>query len=215
MLAVLLLSTQALAGTTGTAGSAWRPSWLGPRLNLGLAVTRAGNPVENALQPGAWTGTGARLGTGLSLGIGPQWGLVAEVGYHSLFGTPTAEVDREMTNSVRTSALHLGYGWVAVEALVGKVRFAIGPEWAAGGGVAIGAANCLDCSEVVGDGSRQRLLGTIRAGGATGAVSFSLMEQGGFSGALGIISGALTDAVRWYPWGEVALVVTPTPSRRN
>lgn len=39
-------------------------------------------------------------------------------------------------------------------------------------------------------------------------------SKNGLASALGVRSGAQTH-VRWYPWGEVALLVTPTPVRRD
>lgn len=58
--------------------------------------------------------------------------------------------------------------------------------------------------------------GAVSEGMAFGAhvLHMGYSSENSLASALGVRSGAQTN-VRWYPWGEVALLVTPTPVRRD
>lgn len=58
--------------------------------------------------------------------------------------------------------------------------------------------------------------GVVSESMAFGAIVLHMgySTKNGLASALGGCSGAQTN-VRWYPWGEVALLVTPTPVRRD
>ncbi len=204
-------------------------AWVGPRATVGVAVltagalNSAGSSADAGLQATSFGGLGARLGVGVDMGLTRHVGLLAEVGYHDLFGA--ARYDGEVTESadstaVKGNSIHMGYGWLAASFRFGKLWAAAGPIWGIGGGSVTGAdgycvANPSDasCVDSAGLGEQnapyQRLSGRIMAGGGAASVSYALFDAGSFSGAATLEGGAQTDSYRLYPWGQVALTLAP------
>ncbi|MDP2311454.1 MAG: hypothetical protein Q8P41_01000 [Pseudomonadota bacterium] len=206
-------------------------AYVGPRAQLGVAFTTAGD-IDNAslsadsgLQAGPFSGSGARLGVGLEVGLSKNFGVIAEVGYHNMFGAPTRTegdlADREEYLTAGNN-LHLGYGWLAANLRFGNLWIAAGPIWSAGGGVVTGLDDgCADggCGDYAGlgdDGAPyQRLDGDITMGGAAASISYALVDLGSLKGALTVEGGAQSDNLRMYPWGQVAFTIAPSASRRK
>jgi hypothetical protein len=207
-------------------------AYVGPRAELGVAFTQAGSvasaPTDlDALQPAAFSGEGVRLGVGLEVGLTQHVGVIAEVGYHNLFGAaaPTGEPLAEHDGyPVAGNNLHMGYGWLAASFRFGNLWLAAGPLWGAGAGVATGVAGSGDdglaTSEEIPDAPEdaaayQRLNGNVRAGGGAASLSYAMVDLGSLRGALTLEGGAQTDTYRLYPWGQVAFTIAPAASRRT
>jgi hypothetical protein len=206
---------------------AFKFAYLGPRGQVGVAYTLGGAPAEDndALMPDAFSGAGARLGVGLEVGLTPAFGVIAEVGYHSLFAD---HVSADGEPDVATDTLHLGYGWLAANLRFGRVWLAAGPIFSVGGGNVTGlASSCLDgCAgyspdELENPDAQEDIGYTpfrangMRLGGGAASLSFALVDFGALSGALAVEGGAQTDNTRLYPWGQVAFAVAPSASRRK
>jgi hypothetical protein len=206
-------------------------AYVGPRAQLGVAFTAAGDvddaslSAEGGLQAAAFGGSGARLGVGLEIGLSKTFGVIAEVGYHNLFGapsqdgTPLAEREEYLTAG---NNLHLGYGWLAGNLRFGDLWIAAGPIFSAGGGVVTGVdAGCAGgaCGEYDGladdAAAYQRLDGDVRMGGGAASLSYALVDFGSLKGALTLEGGAQSDSYRMYPWGQVAFTIAPSASRRK
>lgn len=205
-------------------------AYVGPRLELGVAFTsagelnEAGSGADAGLQAASFGGPGARVGVGLEIGLSPNFGVIAEVGYHNLFGSPTADGEKLEDNEqyvVAGNSMHMGFGWLAASIRAGNLWFAVGPLWGAGTGTVTGVAGfCVDggtCEEFAAPGGEsaryQRVTGDITAGGGAASLSYALMDLGKLKGALTLGGGAQTDSFRLYPWGEVAFTVAPASRR--
>ncbi len=208
-------------------------AYVGPRAQVGVSFTAAGAVNEAGLadpstnpQAVAFSGSGARVGVGLEVGISPTIGLIAEVGYHNLFGAPVvgdsplAERDEYLTGG---NNIHMGYGWLAGSLRLGDLWIAAGPIWGAGSGVVAGVAGSCDglaCADDFPDSAEegaayQRLTGDITAGGAAASLSYAIVDLGSLRGAITLSGGAQTDSYRMYPWGQLAFSVAPATSRRK
>lgn len=199
----------------------FKPAYVGPRASVGVAFTSAGAPAaaEGAVQAVGFGGAGARLGVGLEVGLTETVGVIAEVGYHNLFGAPKAEDGSELVSTDQFEApgnsMHLGYGWLAGSVRLGDIWLAAGPVWGAGTGKVTGEAGAPDAATCESAfttecGMRyQRLSGSIKAGGAAGSVSYAMLDLGSLKGAVTLEGGAQTDSSRWYPWGQLAFTVAP------
>ena len=96
-------------------------AFVGLRGEVGVAYTMGGDVAEtDTLQAGAFSGMGARLGVGLEVGLSKNFGVVAQVGYHNLFGQPEGSDDPTYTTA--TNNLHLGYGWLAADLQIGRAH---------------------------------------------------------------------------------------------
>lgn len=210
-------------------GRAFQFGWMGPRASVGVSALVAGElnthgtAADAGLQATHFGGVGARIGVGVDVGLTDKLGVLAEVGYHDLFGSE--RIDGEaVTNpdgsTVQGNSIHLGYGWLAGSLRVGKFWAAAGPIWGVGGGSITGAdgfcvsnptdAACVDSAGLGEENARfQRLSGKIMAGGAAASVSYALFDVGPFSGAVSLTGGAQTDSYRLYPWGEAGLTFAP------
>lgn len=205
-------------------------AYVGPRAQVGVAYTLAGEVDDAALaggglQAGPFGGAGARLGVGLEVGLSQSFGVIAEVGYHSLFGEATyggAPIAARDEYLVSGNNFHLGYGWLAANLRFGNVWLAAGPIFSAGGGVVTGVdEGCVGgaCGEFSGltdeTAPYQRLDGDVRMGGGVAALSFALVDFGSLKGAVTVEGGAQSDSLRLYPWGQVAFTIAPSASRRK
>lgn len=201
-------------------------AYVGPRAQLGVAFTSGGEASEDAvtagLQPGGFAGAGARVGVGVEVGISQTFGIIAEVGYHSLFADAPADVAEVEEYRVEGSNLHLGYGWLAANLRFGNLWIAAGPIWSAGGGAVLGldercvSAGCGEYDPSTEQAATyQRLNGDVKMGGAAASLSYALVDLGSLKGALTVEGGAQSDTTRLYPWGQVAFSVAPSGSRRK
>lgn len=201
----------------------FKPAFVGPRATLGVAFTQAGDPNDaTTTQALGFGGAGARIGVGLEVGLTPKVGVLAEVGYHNLFGTPQDNAGQQLETvrefQVEGNSLHMGYGWLALSYRAGNVWLSAGPVWGAGKGNVVGAAgseaaaNCVSDEQLATEECRMlytRLNGNIKAGGGAASVSYAMVDLGSMKGALTLEGGAQTDSVRLYPWGQVGLTIAP------
>jgi hypothetical protein len=201
-------------------------AYVGPRAELGVAVTLPGSPSDdpNVAQPDAFGGAGARLGVGVEVGFNERVGLLAEVGYHNLFSDPP--VDANASYAVSANGIHMGYGWLAAVYRADKVWLAAGPIWGAGGGKVTGlsqscidSASCKDATGAVqgqtGDAAYQAMSGEIYAGGGAASVSYAVADLGKkLRGAVTLEGGAQTDSMRLYPWVQAAFSIAPNGGKK-
>jgi hypothetical protein len=206
-------------------------AYVGPRASVGVSFTSAGGlseagaSADAGLQAGAFGGSGARVGAGLEVGLSDTFGLIAEVGYHNLFGAPATGGERLAATDQYTVAgnnLHMGYGWLAASARFGGLWLAAGPIWGAGTGSVTGVdgycatpGNCEDVTLTEETARYQRLTGSITAGGAAASVGYKLVDLGNLAGAITLEGGAQTDSYRLYPWGQLAFTIAPSGSREE
>lgn len=199
----------------------------GLRADVGAAVIFPGDTFEGAVsesgsvQPGGFGGVGARLGVGLELGATENFGVIAQVGYHNLFGDPLVENPDSIEYVVQPNSVHMAYVWLAGDLRLGDFWLAGGPVWGIGAGTVTGldpycvdSAKCTDADGVVygstTDAEYQRLSGTIMAGGGALSASYAFVDVGSLRGAATVQGGAQTDLTRLYPWVQVAFTLAPS-----
>jgi hypothetical protein len=202
-------------------------AYVGPRADLGVAVLFPGESFDGvvtesgALQPESFGGAGARLGIGLEMGLSENFGVIAQVGYHNLFGAPVVEDSAPDSYTVNPNSVHMGYGWLAVSVRLDDLWFAAGPLWGIGVGTVTGldpacvsSAACTDPEGQVFNATDfadyQQLSGTIMAGGGAASVSYAVVDIGSLRGAVSVEGGAQTDFVRLYPWAQAAFTIAPS-----
>lgn len=203
-------------------------SYVGPRVDLGLAVGMAGEP-NSADQADGFGGMGGRIGLGVELGLSTRFGVVAQVGYHNLYsgapeGTPPTLSALDDTTSTSWVApptrnnLQLGFGWLAGAVRLGDLRIAAGPTYAVGVAKAVGSVPD-DGGGATGssDGStaQQYLSGKVRVGGAELGLFYGFLNFGNLQSGVGLHAGAFTDSGRWYSWGQLAFTLAPAAYRRD
>lgn len=220
-------------GAVRTPGEPFKLAWAGPRVSVGVAYTQAGAASTQALakegyQAVPFGGVGARAGLGMDVGLTKSFGLVAMVGYHGLYGGGTdaalsGDDGGPVVGAVPGDAMHLGYGWLGATLRAGDFAVSVGPEWGIGAARVLGvewpcAQDTLDCggagSLTQSSAAGQRVAGSVTAGGGAGSIGYGFLPVGGLRGGLALEGGALTDGARWYPWGELALTLSPAV-RRN
>ncbi len=202
-------------------------AYVGPRAELGVAVLFPAESFDGvitesgALQPEAFGGAGARLGVGLEMGVSENFGVIAQVGYHNLFGAPAVEDSAPAAYEVGTNSIHMGYGWLAASIRLDDLWIAAGPLWGIGVGTVTGLdPNCVKSAACSGPDGQvfsdttfadyQQLSGSIMAGGGAASVSYALVDVGALRGAVSVEGGAQTDLVRLYPWAQVAFTIAPS-----
>jgi hypothetical protein len=205
--------------TSGSAQSDGLIAYVGPRLDLGGAVSSAGVP-SGAGEPGAFSGPGLRAGLGLEVGLRGNLGVLVEVGYHTLTagegddpsgvevpGTGLTYSEAYGVQSTST-ALRAGYSWLAAAYRPAPwLGLAVGPVYAIGSGSAQGTDTSGDLSQYA------SLNGQIRAGGAAAGVTYiSPVSVGPVGIGVSALGGAQSDSSRWYTWGQLALTLTPAGS---
>lgn len=202
-------------------------AYAGPRAELGVAFLFPGDSFSGvvtdsaSLQPESFGGAGGRLGVGLELGASENFGVIAQVGYHNLFGAPTIEDGAPENYVVSANQVHMGYGWLAASIRLDDLWIAAGPLWGIGVGTVTGldpacvsSQACADPDGQVFSDTRyadyQQLSGTIMAGGGAASVSYAFADIGPLRGAVTVEGGAQTDLVRLYPWAQAAFTVAPS-----
>ncbi|MFH1466416.1 MAG: hypothetical protein ABIO70_18680 [Pseudomonadota bacterium] len=182
-------------------------AYIGPRVNVGPAFTSAGEPAEvswkaDQVQPGGFSGMGARAGIGLEAGLGKHLGVLVEVGYHGGFGAaPETEAGFEAAGS----KINAGYGWLAAEYRVGRLWLDLGPVWSVG--------SAFTSDELSDGGGLVGVDGVVRAGGAAGGAAFALTQVGNLSAAVSLLGGAQSDMSRLYTWGLLGFTLAPASPR--
>ncbi|MCB9778398.1 MAG: hypothetical protein H6742_07540 [Alphaproteobacteria bacterium] len=193
-------------------------AFVGPRIDVGPAFTVAGEPSADAglAVASGFSGAGARAGAGLQVGWHSGFGILAEVGYHGLFGGQG--YDDTPGYSQVGSSLQAGYGWLAGTFRLGDLDLALGPTLSMGAARGTTALNCSSEPCTRADPSAtpdglQPTSGSIMAAGGSLSVSYLLFDVGPFRGGVGVQGGAFSDSTRMYPWGQIGL--TLAPARRD
>ncbi len=192
-------------------------SYAGPRLDLGVSFTVAGEPTE-ANSPSSFSGVGARLGVGFEFGFSTKVGLLTEVGYHGLLwgsdpaSSPTQgdwEVDQV------SARMNLGYGWLAGALRLGDLRLALGPTFSLGRASAMGTGTVPDGSGVSGGTVWEAKDATVYGPGAELGVFYGFLNSDKTQSGLGLHGGAFSDGDRLYPWAQLAFTLAPAAYRRD
>jgi len=201
----------------------FRFTYVGPRADIGLGWTSAADARGGGAQPGGFGGAGTRLGGGLELGVGGAWGVVAQLGYHNLFGNPS-DSDGALEDSdgfkARMDMMHMGYGWLAASYRLNDLWLALGPIYSLGSGGVTGVNGlCVDTPESsdcksLGTSSsdtlrKSRMTGEVRAGGAALGASYAMWTVGPLEAALSLNLGVQSDMSRMYPWTAFAVTLGP------
>ena len=220
----VVLEPEAVVSTGGGGGGGL--AYVGPRIDLGFAFTQAGDPGADAMAARAFSGGGGRAGVGVEIGLSSTFGVVAQIGYHGLMGPAPADDGGVAAGfDARSTSMHLGYGWLGGTFRAGSLEVAAGPVY--GIGVAslsglndycLSASNDPACAGVVGsDGQNVQtytpIQGSIRAAGGELGLFYGLFEFGSLQSGLGVHLGALSDASRLYPWGQLAFTLAPANRR--
>ena len=199
-------------------------AYAGPRLDLGGALSSAGEPSGvSGAAPGAFEGNGLRAGLGFEVGTRMGLGGLVEVGYHRIGAPAGADPAGEMVEELNLSVadaygysasrtqVGLFYGWLAGTYFLPLGNLGLtamaGPVLGMGSGTVQGVAGG---SESYSDRYSQ-VNGSIRAGGVSGGLSLthSKASIGNLGIGLSALGGAQSDATRWYTWGQAALTLTP------
>ncbi len=207
------LEAQSVRGDSASGGL----SYAGPRVDVGVSFTSAGDPALVG-QPGAFSGLGGRLGVGWEVGFSTKVGLVAQVGYHSLF----AGADEALASTgedgwqveAAGSTMHLGFGWLAGAVRLGDLRVAAGPVYAIGRAASMGTGN-FEGDTGVSSPVSELQVGTIRGAGGELGVFYGFLNTDRIQSGLGLHAGAFSDGARMYPWAQLAFTIAPAAYRRD
>lgn len=204
-------------GSATEQGAAVQLAYVGPRAQLGVAVTFAQDPAEGAEgQPGAFSGPGPRVGVGLEIGVTETFEVIAEVGYHGMFGDPAVEDIEGEPYAVSANAMHMGYGWLAAGLRFDDFWIAAGPIWSIGAGQVTATTDycsfnaCPEGVELPTAANYDAYSGTVMAAGGAASVSYAFVDIGSLRGAVSLEGGAQTDSFRLYPWVQAAFTVAPS-----
>lgn len=215
----------ALMPTAARSGEGGGLAYVGPRVDLGVSFTQTTSPNDAAIQGAAFGGVGARIGVGLEFGFSTRFGVLAQVGYHDLFGGAPKD-DAAAAFGTSGSSLHLGYGWLGAAYRLGDLRLAAGPVFGVGVARARGMNGYCDtasaedplCAGVDNNddvAAYAPMQGVVRAGGAELGLFYGFLNFGKLQSGIGLHAGALTDTGRWYPWGQLAFTLAPATYRRD
>jgi hypothetical protein len=206
-------------GSPVEARSSTRRLAVAPRLSVGAAYTAGLAPtLDDAAQPPAFGGAGARIAAGVELSVTPALRLWAEGGYQGLVAPG---------GGARPDALHLGFVSAGPALSAGRVRVAVGGVMGAGALQATGIddlagldAACPagsddpDCAWITGVPEAARpdyvWTGTVVTPGVEGSVSARLVPLG-HTLMLGVAvgGGALFDPSRAWPFAQVGIEIGP------
>ena len=203
----------------------------GFRIDLGPIYTAVGASEAPGVRPQPFSGAGIRLGLGWEIEMKPDIGLVAEVGYHGMFGGEGGGEGQGSSYPALEAygdALNFFYLFGGVSYWLGDLGIVAGPSWAGGSARTTGlVANCSGsdgpgCATVTGRKVKVTedildetpVTGSfIKAGGGMLGVYYGFMDMPGMRGArLGVSlnGGAWTDLATLYPWGQLALSIAPS-----
>lgn len=174
-------------------------------LAVGPAFTMAGEPRNETLQAVAFDGWGGRLGIRADLFPQAGFGLVAEVGYHDMFGDAGVPVASEYT--VSRNQLHLGYGAVGLALRSGRLSSSIGAAWHAGWAEVTGVT-----AASVGDAASaryQRVEGSLALPGANARLGYEVARRQRVDAVLEAQGTVATDGDRVYVLSGLGVVLRP------
>ncbi len=180
----------------------------GVRVAIGASLTSAG-AADSGPVAGGFGGPGIRAGVGYELAVSPVLGVLGQVGYHGFTGS--AGTDGEEVNFEQFSGtaptqnqLRLGYAWLAGTARFSGLKVGVGPL------MGVGSAQVTPSSPGPGAYSVVPLTASVTLFGVGGSVDYGLVKFGSYQLALGVEGGAMLDAERMWPWGELALTLEPS-----
>jgi len=199
----------------------FRFTYMGPRADLGLGWTQAGDS-EGGAEPGGFGGIGGRLSAGWEMGVGGPFGVLVQAGYQGLAGSPSDEngpLEELAQFEIESDQMHMGFTALMGTAHFGPIWTAVGLMYGVGTGQVTGVTEfCIEkpndpaCKAVEGAERTlrySRMKGQVRAGGAALSVAYSVMGFGKYEGAVTLNGGALSDTSRLYPFGSLGFTVGP------
>lgn len=176
----------------------------------------------------------AALGGHLQLGDSPA-GVLFEAGYHGMFPETVPGTDASSVNNVAgqgfsaassdaTARMNLFFVQAGPTVWLGRVELFGAVGWAIGGISLVSPVACANPADAASNcagqptGVADEIGGTLMApGGSLGAtwlpeaLEFKL-GRGTYGPGLGLQAGMWRDDARSYPWGQLALTLTPTTS---
>ena len=174
----------------------------------------------------------AALGGSLQLGDSPA-GVMVEAGYHGMFPDTVAGTDQinivagsefQAASDDATARMNLFFVQAGPTLWMGRFELAATVGWAIGGISLVSPVACANPSDSSSNCAGQptdvpdEIGGTLKApGGSLGltwlpeALDFKL-GRGTYGAGLGLQGGLWRDDARSYPWGQLALTLTPTTS---
>lgn len=204
-------STAVATGPSENTKSSTASDGMPLRLDLGFSAANAGESgvVGEAL---AFGGVGTRLGVGTSFGLTGNMALVAEVGYHGMFGAgeePSIQGVANIGYQATPTVYHGAFTWLAGSMAFSNIEVLVGPiiEFAS----VQTQGMTLNPSAVeysVGQADYMPIQGTLLASGFSGGVTYAAFDLGyGLQGGLSSYVGAQSDGSRVYSWGQVSLTI--------
>lgn len=180
----------------------------GFRLSVGGSFT-SGGASETSPITGNFGGAGVRAGIGYEFAVSPVFGVLGQFGYHNFVSEPGAggqAVDplAFQGSAISSNYLHLGYGWLAGTARFSGLKVGLGPV------VGIGKAQVTPAQAGPGGLTVVPYQANLSLAGVGGSVDYGIVKFGDYQIALGLEAGAMLDAERAWPWGELALTFEPS-----
>ena len=181
------------------------------RLDLGFSAANAGESgvAGEAL---AFGGVGTRVGVGTSFGITDSMALVAEVGYHGMFGAgadPTIQGVANIGYQATPTVYHGAFTWLAGSMAFSDIEVLVGPiiEFASVQTQGM-SLNPTAMEYSAGQADYMPIQGMLLASGLSGGVTYAAFDLGdGLQGGLSSYVGAQSDGSRVYSWGQVSLTI--------
>ena len=170
-----------------------------PRIDLGVSGANAGvSSGEQEALP--FNGYGTRIGAGVSMQVGSQYGVIAQLGYHSAFngGQEPSSFDKQNYGAeVTPTQYHAGYVWLGGSMDFSSVEVSIGPifEYAKVRTQGLDGYNFAPA------------VGTVLAGGISAGLTYYNLKLGPLDGGISTQFGTQTDTSRLYSWGQVAFTI--------
>jgi hypothetical protein len=184
--------------------------------------------VRAPVQADGFGGMALRAGVGWEVQVAENVGVLAQVGYHGLYGGAegSTAVDDLLGNPYTDPTgdrMQLFYLWGAGTLWLGELGISLGPTWAGGSAQTAGTLNgctsgkgstCDSGGAAYGnDGSTgARVSGDVFTGGGTLGLTYNLFDFPGMKsgrGGISLYGGAQSDLVRLYPWGQIAFSIAP------
>ena len=187
-------------------------AYVGPRMDLGASIGRAGEAETDQLNSTPFGGTGTRIGVGLDVGLNEKLGVVTQVGYHGMASggkNPPEALSSNYGIQTTPTRYHGAYGWLAGTYNIGPIRLLAGPtvEMASVETQGIVQPNGA-VSTVVSSLDYIPVQGSIVTCGASGGITYYGFELGKkMNGGISALFGAQSDSTRLYSWGQIAFTM--------
>jgi hypothetical protein len=187
-------------------------AYVGPRLDVGASMGRAGEADSEQLNSAPFGGTGTRIGVGVDVGLNDKMGVVTEVGYHGMRGAgknPPEELISSYGFQSTPTKYHGAYGWLAGSYNFGQIRLLAGPtvEMASIQTQGVVQDN-LSISTAVNGLDYIPIQGSVVSCGASGGITYYGFELGNkLNGGISALFGAQSDSTRMYSWGQIAFTM--------